>query len=167
MRRVLAIWLLLGAPAAAQTEASDPDWPCVQRLVPTLGAAAYWGGPEPAEGTGWRDDPAASAVVAAAAPRDVDVERGTALLQAYLAAQPPEARPAAAARAMEGLTAAINEQRGAIIERLRGLGYKGPDFGHSDPGLQERKLIVLEAPEEFAAFAKSRGWKNLAEEFDE
>ncbi|HAV35031.1 MAG TPA: hypothetical protein DCX52_01515 [Massilia sp.] len=54
-----------------------------------------------------------------------------------------------------------------IIDRLRALGYKGPDFGHSDPGLQERKLIVLEAPEEFAAFAKSRGWKNLAEDFDE
>ena len=55
----------------------------------------------------------------------------------------------------------------AIIDRLRGLGYKGPDFEHSDPGLQDRKLIVLEAPEEFAAFAKSKGWKNLAEEFDE
>ena len=55
----------------------------------------------------------------------------------------------------------------AIIERLRTLGYKGPDFGHSDPGLQESRLIVLEAPEEFSAFAKSRGWKNLAEEFDE
>lgn len=54
-----------------------------------------------------------------------------------------------------------------IIDRLRALGYKGPDFGHSDPGLQESKLIVLEAPEEFAAFAKSRGWKNLAEDFDE
>ena len=54
-----------------------------------------------------------------------------------------------------------------IIDRLRALGYKGPDFAHSDPGLQDRKLIVLEAPEEFAAFAKSRGWKNLAEEFDE
>jgi hypothetical protein len=47
------------------------------------------------------------------------------------------------------------------------VGYKGPDFGHSDPGLQESRLIVLEAPEEFAAFAKSRGWKNLAEDFDE
>ena len=55
----------------------------------------------------------------------------------------------------------------AIIDRLRALGYKGPDFGHSDPGLQERKLIVLEAPEEFAPFAKARGWKNLAEDFDE
>jgi len=53
-----------------------------------------------------------------------------------------------------------------IVERLRALGYKGPDFGHSDPGLQDRKLIVLEAPEEFAAFAKSRGWKNLAEDFE-
>jgi hypothetical protein len=54
-----------------------------------------------------------------------------------------------------------------IIDRLRALGYKGPDFGHSDPGLQEAKVIVLEAPEEFATFAKSRGWKNLAEDFDE
>jgi len=54
-----------------------------------------------------------------------------------------------------------------IIDRLRAVGYKGPDFGHSDPGLQESRLIVLEAPEEFAAFAKSRGWKNLAEDFDE
>lgn len=54
-----------------------------------------------------------------------------------------------------------------IIERLRAAGYQGPDFTHSDPGLQESRLIVLEAPEEFAAFAKSRGWKNLAEEFDE
>jgi hypothetical protein len=55
----------------------------------------------------------------------------------------------------------------SIIDRLRALGYVGPDFGPSDPGLQDRKLIVLEAPEEFAPFAKSKGWKNLAEEFDD
>jgi len=55
----------------------------------------------------------------------------------------------------------------AVIDHLRTLGYKGPDFGPSDPGLQESKVIVLEAPEEFAPFAKSRGWKNLAEEFDD
>jgi len=54
----------------------------------------------------------------------------------------------------------------AIIDRLRAVGYKGPDFGHSDPGLQESRLIVLEAPEEFAPFAKSKWWKNLAEDFD-
>ena len=54
-----------------------------------------------------------------------------------------------------------------IIDRLRALGYVGPDFAHSDPGLQDSKLIVLEAPEEFNAFAASKGWKNLAEEFDD
>lgn len=56
---------------------------------------------------------------------------------------------------------------GDIMAKLRSLGYKGPDFSHSDPGLQERKLIVLEAPEEFCAFAKHHGWKDLAEEFGE
>jgi hypothetical protein len=53
-----------------------------------------------------------------------------------------------------------------IVERLRSLGYRGPDFGLGDSGLQESKLIVLEAPEEFSAFAKKHGWKNLAEDFD-
>ena len=56
---------------------------------------------------------------------------------------------------------------GQIIDRLRALGYVGPNFGHSDPGLQDSKLIVLEAPEEFSDFAKKKGWKNLAEEFDD
>jgi hypothetical protein len=56
---------------------------------------------------------------------------------------------------------------GQIMTRLRSLGYVGPDFGHGDLGLQDKKLIVLEAPEEFNAFAASKGWKNLAEEFDD
>lgn len=54
-----------------------------------------------------------------------------------------------------------------ILARLRSLGYQGPDFGHGDLGLQDDKVIVLEAPEEFNGFAASKGWKNLAEEFDE
>ncbi len=56
---------------------------------------------------------------------------------------------------------------GQIMKRLHQLGYVGPDFGHGDLGLQDDKLIVLEAPEGFNAFAASRGWKNLAEEFAE
>lgn len=54
---------------------------------------------------------------------------------------------------------------GHILARLRQIGYVGPDFGHGDLGLQDDKLIVLEAPEEFNAFASSKGWKNLADEF--
>jgi hypothetical protein len=54
-----------------------------------------------------------------------------------------------------------------ILSRLRALGYEGPDFGPGDPGLQDDKLIVLEAPEEFGYFAAVKGWKNLAEEYGE
>lgn len=54
---------------------------------------------------------------------------------------------------------------GQIMQRLHQLGYDGPDFGHGDLGLQDDKLIVLEAPEAFNTFAAGRGWKNLAEEF--
>jgi len=71
--------------------------------------------------------------------------------------------------------AAIGKQRlfedkllvGQILARLRQIGYAGPDFGHGDLGLQDDKLIVLEAPEEFNAFAASKGWKDLAAEFAE
>lgn len=56
---------------------------------------------------------------------------------------------------------------GHVLTRLRSLGYVGPDFSYGDLGLQDKKLIVLEAPEAFNAFAASKGWKNLAEEFDD
>jgi hypothetical protein len=52
-----------------------------------------------------------------------------------------------------------------ILSRLRALGYVGPDFGHGDLGLQDDRLIVLEAPEEFGRFAASKGWLNLAEQY--
>lgn len=54
-----------------------------------------------------------------------------------------------------------------IFARLRQLGYDGPDFGLGDPALQEDKLIVLEAGEEFLPFAGSKGWKDLAAEYAE
>lgn len=52
-----------------------------------------------------------------------------------------------------------------IVAQLRRVGYQGPDFGIGDAGLQDDRLIVLEAPEAFNGFAETRGWKNLAAEF--
>lgn len=52
-----------------------------------------------------------------------------------------------------------------LLAKLRFLGYTGPDFGPGDPGLHDDRLIVLEAGEEFCAFAASKGWKNLAEAY--
>ncbi|MES2077362.1 hypothetical protein [Rugamonas sp. DEMB1] len=53
----------------------------------------------------------------------------------------------------------------AIVAQLRTVGYKGPLLTQGDPVLQEKKLMVLEAPDEFNTFAAGKGWKDLAEEF--
>src|SRR6516165_8476328 len=38
----IAVLVAAIAHAAAPPRAEDPDWPCQQRLVPHLSAAAYW-----------------------------------------------------------------------------------------------------------------------------
>ena len=54
-----------------------------------------------------------------------------------------------------------------ISARLRALGYNGPDLTPGDPVIQEKKLVVLDTPDEFLAFAVRKGFKDLASEFDE
>jgi hypothetical protein len=54
-----------------------------------------------------------------------------------------------------------------IAAQLSSLGYQGPALTAGDPVLQENKLMVLEAPDEFNTYAAGKGWKDLAEEFDD
>src|SRR4029077_3481945 len=60
---VLAVAVLM----AAGPRSEDPDWPCPQRLVPRLTAAAYWSGPLDTEGD-WRADPGDRARLGALRP---------------------------------------------------------------------------------------------------
>ena len=109
--------LLLLALCAAGPPGADPDWPCVQRLVPHLSAGTLWAGHAPAGS--WRDDPRIPPLVAATAPRSVSLEQGTARLEAFIAATPRAERPETLARAFAGLVEATDEQRSRVIERLR------------------------------------------------
>lgn len=56
---------------------------------------------------------------------------------------------------------------GEISARLRSLGYVGADLTPGDPVIQEKKLIVLDTPDEFLPFAVRKGWKDLAAEFED
>ena len=47
------------------------------------------------------------------------------------------------------------------------LGYNGPDLKPGDPVIQEKRLIVLDTPDEFLPFAVRKGFKDLSSEFDE
>ena len=54
-----------------------------------------------------------------------------------------------------------------ISARLRTLGYAGTDLTPGDPVIQEKRLIVLDTPDEFLPFAVRKGFKDLSYEFDE
>ncbi|HEY0203453.1 MAG TPA: hypothetical protein VGC15_04810 [Acetobacteraceae bacterium] len=121
MRRVLAgvAALVLGA---AGPPPADPDWPCVQRLVPTLTAGTLWPGHDAAGD--WRADPQVAAVVSDAAPRTQPTPAAVARLDAYAATVPAADRPAALSLLFTGLVDETNRQRADVIERLRGIGRR-------------------------------------------
>jgi len=105
--------------AAAGPRSADPDWPCVQRLVPTLTAGTLWSGHE--AGGDWRADPRVAGIVAAVAPRPVSVQEGAARLEQFVATVPAADRPAVLAQVFAGLVDQTNVERAEVIDRLRGI----------------------------------------------
>lgn len=56
LRPALLVLLLVTLPGAAGAASSDdPDWPCIQRLVPRISAPQVWAGPEPSPEAGQGD----------------------------------------------------------------------------------------------------------------
>ena len=107
--------LVLGAAGPP----ADPDWPCVQRLVPTLTTSTIWGGHE-ASGD-WRADARVAAVVAAVAPRGVSAQDGVTRLDRFVATVPPPDRPVVLAQVFAGLVDETNTERAQVIERLHDI----------------------------------------------
>jgi hypothetical protein len=66
-----ALLLAFAIPAAAK----EPNWPCVQRKVPTLSPGAYWTGPAIDENARWRDDEEISQMVYEIVSRRTPIER--------------------------------------------------------------------------------------------
>jgi hypothetical protein len=110
---------LLGA-AAPRSE--NPDWPCPQRLVPQLTAAAYWSGPVDAA-SDWRADPEIAALVRRLVPRRVSTEAGLAEIESF-------AKTAAVDRSrrvvlvFRGLLEETDRERTGLIERLTQMGRR-------------------------------------------
>lgn len=118
MRTVKTMALALAALAlAAAGPPADPDWPCVQRLVPKLTASTLWGGHEAAGD--WRADPQVAALVASVSPRGVSPQDGAGQLQRFMATVPDADRPARSALLFAGLVDETNAQRDQVIDRLR------------------------------------------------
>jgi hypothetical protein len=102
--------------------AADPDWPCQQRLVPRLAAAAYWNGPLDMQGN-WQADSEIAELVHRLAPRRITTEEGLAAITNF-AKTASEDRPRRLGLAFRGLLEETDRERAGLIERLRQMGRR-------------------------------------------
>lgn len=124
--RVMAVALFIAgtvnAHSAPPPRGADPDWPCQQRLVPKLAAAAYWSGP-PLEAPGdWQADPEVADLVRRLAPRRVSTQQGLAEITVF-ARNLSGDRPRLAL-AFNGLLEETDRERAALIEHLKQIGRR-------------------------------------------
>ena len=116
---VVALAALLACGAQAQPAPQPADWPCQQRLVPTLTAGTYWSGPPlPAD---WQGDPRVAGLVADLAPREMQADEGTAKIKAFAKGLKPAEKPVLLAKVFVGLVAETNRERSQVIDRLEEL----------------------------------------------
>jgi hypothetical protein len=114
--------MLATALLAAAPRSEDPDWPCPQRLVPRLAAAAYWSGPLDNEGD-WRTDPEIAAFVRRLAPRGVTTEAGLAEIENFAKTATVD-RPRRLALIFRGLLEETDRERAGLISRLTQMGRR-------------------------------------------
>jgi hypothetical protein len=108
---------------SAPPPAADPDWPCQQRLVPKLSAAAYWNGP-PLEGLGdWRADPEVANLVQRLAPRRVTTQEGLSQITSFVQSSSQD-RSRRLALAFDGLLEETDRERSALIGQLKEVGRR-------------------------------------------
>jgi hypothetical protein len=115
----------LTASASAQSappRAEEPDWPCQQRLVPNLTAAAYWNGTLDMQGD-WQADPEVGNLVRHLSPRRMTTEEGLAEI-ANFAKTVSKDRPHRLALVFRGLLEETDRQRAGLIERLTQMGRR-------------------------------------------
>jgi hypothetical protein len=108
---------------AAPPRAEDPDWPCQQRLVPKLAAAAYWNGWSLNDFGEWRTDPAVADLVRRLAPRQVSPEEGLTEIAAFARTLSGD-RQHRLGLAFFGLLDESNRERAGLIEELKEIGRR-------------------------------------------
>src|SRR5215475_8557407 len=120
---LVAALIAASGPRAAPMRGNDPDWPCQQRLVPHLGAAAYWNGPSLDSAGDWESDPEIAGLVRRLAPRQVSTDEGLADIRTFVGSLADD-RARRLALAFRGLLEETDRERAALIERLKQIGRR-------------------------------------------
>lgn len=144
----------VGMPRAA--EAQDPDWPCVQRLVPRVSVGTVWSGPAlESVDIAWRENAQVSSLVTTVSARRTPMDGAKRAIEDFAAGLSAD-RNALLTALFAGIFDTINADRETVIHgiqryalRQRALGQKiakatakledmrRNSISETDPGYQE------------------------------
>lgn len=116
------VLLSIVSARSAPPRGEDPNWPCQQRLVPRLSAAAYWNGPSLDKIGDWHADPEVADLVGRLAPRQVSTEEGLKEIAAFARSLSGD-RQRRLALAFDGLLDESNRERADLIVKLKEIGH--------------------------------------------
>ncbi|ACA19334.1 conserved hypothetical protein [Methylobacterium sp. 4-46] len=117
MLRTLALAALAAAwsAAALAQPKPDPEWPCPQRKVPTLGFGAVWTGPDPTQALqDWGRDREAAQLAQKLASRKTPLDEVDPLLAEFVEKAGPD-KAERLTRVFAGVFDVINGERGKVV----------------------------------------------------
>ncbi len=109
---------MIAGSALAQPK-PDPDWPCAQRKVTTLGAGALWTGPEIESAGDWGSDREAAQFARKLASRRTELSEVDGLIDEFTAnISDPAEKDKKLTRVFAGVFEVINGERTAVINGI-------------------------------------------------
>lgn len=112
------VLLLPGFGASAETV--DPEWPCIQALIPQVELAVMW--PEPLDDSikgGWRSDQRISTLARTLGDLEAFTENEENLIDSFADEQPAEKLKDALSQLAEGVVAEANQVRSQYIRGIK------------------------------------------------
>jgi hypothetical protein len=97
----------------------DPDWPCIQRLVPELTASQLWAGPALESTTESADSPGLAGLAHELASRATPLEQAEQAINRFAGDLAPQARSAQLTLLFHEVLELINQERGQIIAGIK------------------------------------------------
>jgi hypothetical protein len=138
---------------AAPRSGDNPDWPCQQRLVPTIGAATFWSTPGIETAGNWNTEPRVVELVRIISPRSVTAAQGEAAILAFVEGLGAgENRQRLLTLVFEGLLEETNRARSEVIARLDELGRRQREMASiASRAGEELRTVPADATGEDAA----------------
>jgi hypothetical protein len=117
--------LALLAPASAFAANPDPDWPCVQRKVPSLSIGQVWSGPQlPQAARGWEKDSEISALVEEVSARRMPLEEAQKKIGDFAVTLSPDTAKARLEMLAQGLFDHMDAERSHVMAGISRYAHK-------------------------------------------